>query len=257
MIIVKGFQGAVHTGTATRYDSETRTTVYRYEYQGTEAAIMGLVFQIRARGLNYQTSNNGPVFTLVTDEPLVDSDENIDRWEIFTESTEESLFKVPSVVERAGRFNDSAATSGADAYHEQIAEVVASPGSTFLSVGADADLDSLLINTLRAGVTGWQLDFLVLRRCRRLERYVANNQLRFTLDTGLILYTTAQLGVPQDVAFSLPETPSDISNLFKWRWRKRSQRAEYVGNFIEHTAELVFAPWTVLPYSDSQTALQW
>ena len=260
-VVVKGFQGAVHTNVSTRYDAENRTTTYTYEYSGVESAIMGLVFQLRARGVYYRTHNRGPIFFLETDEPLTDVDENIDRWEIFTESAEKSLFELPDIVAEASAHDAAAIGNDDDSYKKTVETIAESPSTTYPS-GANVEL---LVRHLRAQVTGWQVDWVVLRRLRRLERFVANNNIRMTLDTGLLLYTTAQLGLPTDVAFALPSTPSDVTfvknnvtyTLFKWRWRKRSQRSEYVGGFVEHTAELVFAPWSTLAYQDSNSALQW
>ena len=80
---------------------------------------------------------------------------------------------------------------------------------------------------------------------------------RINLDAGLYIYSTGQLGLPQSVAFGLPITPPEISTLFAWGWRKRSQRVEIVGSFAEQTVELLFAPWSLLAYSTSTNNLAW
>ena len=76
-------------------------------------------------------------------------------------------------------------------------------------------------------------------------------------DTGLLIYSTAQLGVPDVIYFALPGTPPDISALAHWGWRKRSQRVELVGSFVEQTVELAFAPWSTLAYANSGSDLAW
>ena len=261
--VVKGNPGPIQVGTFPKYDAETKTTTYRYEYRGIESAIRGLEFGLRDRGWSYQIDHDGPVWRLTTEEPIFDAQEDVDRWEIYTESTEKSLFELPRVAAVAGVFDSSAAASDSDSYKKTVETLVENPGTTFLAdAGTERRIvtDSLVAH-LRSGVTGWQLDLIVLRRTRRVERYNANNGIRLNLDTGLILYTTSQLNLPLDVAFALPSAPDDViygsETLAKWRWRRRSQRTEYIGNFAEHTIELVFAPWSVLSYSESSSDLSW
>lgn len=250
---ILGYQGVTQTKAAPRYNAETKTYTFVREYQGSEAAVRGLEGQLRARGLSYRTDHAGPVWTLQVDDPVQDLDEDVDRWEIFTESTEKSIFELPDIILDAIAY-DSSLDAGETPFKKACENAVETKGGAIESDPSGATV----IEHLKAGAVGWQLDLVGLRRTRRLEVYNANSSTyQVTLDTGLLLYTTAQLGVPTSVAFGLPGTPADISTLFKWRWRKRSQRVEITGSYVEQTVELLFAPWSTLAYADAGVNLRW
>jgi hypothetical protein len=191
------------------------------------------------------------------EEPELVDVEELDRWEIFTESVEKSLFELPDSVTEAITWDASAGASGGlfSSYKKTIEELANEPNSATFAAASWPVADKITRH-LRSGVTGWQLDLVGLRRSRRFEAYLGPNY-RIGLETGLLLYTTSQLNLPDVVAFSMPSTPSDISDLFKWRWRKRSQRVEIIGSYVEQTTELIFAPWSTLAYSDAGTNLNW
>jgi len=117
----------------------------------------------------------------------------------------------------------------------------------------------LVVQSLRDGVTSYETDYVVMRRFRRLSQdFAIGASGKFDLDTSLLLYTTAQLGVPNNVAFVLPAAPADFGDgMYKWRWKRRSQRVEIVGGYVEQTVEFLFAPWSTLFYSDSGNAFAW
>jgi len=249
---VRGFQGVTLVKSAPQYNAQTKIYSFVTEYQGTEAAVRGLEAQLIADGLTYRTDHQGPVWSLFVEVPEQDIDENLDRWEVFTESTEKSLFEIPEVVTEAEGY-DAGLSEGEPTYKQEC-ESAASSVAALIEAEPNA---FLVVRHLRAGVTGWQVDLIGLRRTRRLQAgSVASYQI--SLDTGLLIYSTSQLNVPPEVAFALPATPSDISDLFTWGWRKRSQRVEIIGSLVEQTVELLFAPWsTSLAYEVSTDNLDW
>lgn len=252
--IVKGTPLPVLTGDGVAYIGETNTFINEQEFQGPELAIKGLQAQLINKGWSYRIINNGPVYSIFISTPQQTVDETFDRWEIFTESTEKSLFELPHVVTAAEAY-DATISAGAPTF-KQACETAAleKPSATGISANATA---LRIIRHLRAGVTGWQLDLVGIRRSRRVEKSQANTSFRLTADTGLKLYTKAELNLPSSVAFVAPDSPADVSDLFKWRWRKRSQRTELVGNYVEQTVELILAPWTIDAYSDTSGDLAW
>lgn len=249
--IVKGSANPVLVRSFPNWNAETKTYTYEIEYQGTETAIRGLEANAKAGGLSYRISHDGPVFSIYITQPVVEIDENLDRWEISTESTEKSLFELPAIVTAAEGY-DAALVDGEKTFKQECEDAVNTKAALI-----EAEPNAYeVIRHLRAGVTGWQVDLVTLRRTRKIELGTAFNY-GISLDTGLLIYSTAQLNVPNDVAFALPATPSDISDLFTWGWRKRSQRVEIVGQFVEQTVELLFAPWSTLAYTNSGSNLAW
>jgi hypothetical protein len=263
-IVVKGDPSVQLVAQFPTYNAETKTYTETYEYKGIESAIRGLEIQMQQRGLSYRVSHDGPIWTMQVDIPTQEVDENLDRWEVFTESTEKSLFELPDIIEIAEDF-DAGRNSSADLTFRSEIENAAQNGYSDI-LNAYMELISaewisainILVSHFRAGVTGWQLDLLVLRRTRRVEAYVSNG-FPLTLDAGLYYYSTAQLNVPGNVGFTLPDypdAPGSVS-IYEWGWRKRSQRVESVGSFVEQTVELVFAPWSTLAYTASNADLIW
>lgn len=261
---VVGYPGATLVQNAPQYNAEAKIYSYVREYQGTEEAIRGLETNLVAAGRSYRTSHQGPIWSLFFEEPVEDLQEDVDRWEISTESTEKSIFELPSMIAVAADY-DAGIADGEDTFRQAAEKAAQAKNSTFLTAFIDSTLPDTLIHHLKAGVTGWQVDLVVMRRTRRVQSYTAQN-LRITLDTGLLIYSTAQLGLPATVAFAVPATPASVyvtiagtpnTELFRWGWRKRSQRVEIIGEWTEQTVELLFAPWSLTEYTISSTALAW
>lgn len=250
--IIKGTALPVLVSDNPSYFSEIRQFIREVEYRGPEAAIRGLQQQFINDGYSYRITNDGPVFSIFVHIVEQVVDEQLDRWEVFTESTEKSLFELPDVVQDAANW-DASIDEGEPTFRDECEAGVNRKDTAAFGIGATAES---VIKHLRAGTTGWQLDLVGLRRTRTL-RAGSVAQFQITLDTGLFVYSTAQLNLPPAVAFAVPGTPSAISDLYVWGWRKRSQRVEIVGSFVEQTVELLLAPWSTLAYAPANGALIW
>jgi hypothetical protein len=264
-IIVKGDASAQLVAKFPTYNAETKTYTETHEYRGIESAIRGLEQQMQSAGYSYRITHDGPIWTMQIDIPQQDVDESIDRWEIFTESTEKSLFELPQYIVLANEFDSTRTNANDPTFRAEVENTEAVSGystifSDWLSLLTQDERNQIgvLVTHLRSGVTGWQLDLVVVRRTRRVQNQFAPNY-KINLDSGLLIYSTGQLNVPADVAFALPSTPSGWSSIdiFAWGWRKRSQRTELVGNWVEQTIELVFAPWSLSAYSRATSSIAW
>ena len=251
--IVKGDPTPILRSTFPTFNAETKVYSLQFEYVGTEVAIRGLEAQMKARGLSYRITHDGPIWTMLVDEPQQTIDETIDRWEVFTEASEKSLFELIGAVEEAEVY-DAARADGDPTYRQAVEDAATAKSST---IGSGRPTAAAIVKHLKSNVTGWQLDFIGLRRTRRVEQSVAGSTYRLTLDTGLLVYSTAQLNLPAVVAFAVPPTPAAISDLSSWGWRKRSQRVEFVDQYVEQTVELLFAPWSTLAYGAASAGLVW
>lgn len=254
--LFKGYQGVTLHAEEPYFDAETGSLWVDVTYKGSRNGILDVGGDMRAQGVSYQCSQDGPVHTLRAKVPTIINTENPqDRYEITTEAQDKSIFEHPDAIAAADGW-DSTIAEGDDTWRKSIEDAVEADG-TGLFRGVNDTVEGKVIRALRAGVTGWQIDFIVLRRFRQVAIEYAQNAGKISLDDGQYIYTTAQLNLPQTVYFNLPDTPADPSDDYKWGWRKRGQRVEIVGNFAEQTVELVFAPWSLFLYTESSAALAW
>lgn len=248
--IFKGLAGYTLVAEEPGFDAESGSKWFDRTWAGSQAGIFGLANELEAQNIAYQTYQNGPVFTLSARVAWTNPDEvEPDRYEITTESADKSIFEFPDVITDAETF-DAALATGALTYRKRAEDAVNED-----DVGPTV-LFGTVVRHLKAGVTGWQVDFLTLRRFRRLNLEYAYGAGKFSLDDGSYIFTTAQLNLPSNVAFSLPVTPDGTTD-FSWGWRKRGQRVEIIGNQAEQTVELVFAPWSTLFYTNATGNLSW
>lgn len=252
----KGYGGVVIVSREPVHDAGTGVEFEDRTWAGSQNAILGLGVTLRNQGVSYRISKvDGPVYALSARVPINEpTEENLDRYEITTEGQEKSIFELPGIAADA-ETHDSASAEGSDTYREKAEASVRKKQVAI--TGVDVNLFAELVRNLKAGVTGFQIDFVVLRRVRSIDLEYAYSAGKVTLDGGLTFYSTAQLNLPSDVAFSLPATPYTTSSDYSWGWRKRGQRVEIVGNYAEQTFELVFAPWSLLVYSASVVNLDW
>lgn len=252
----KGYGGVLIVAREPVHDAETGVEFEDRTWAGSLNAILGLGVTLRNQSISYRISKvDGPVYALSAripiNEPIV---EDLDRYEITTEGFEKSLFELPGIVSQA-ELHDSTVGVGSETYREKAESSVRQKAIALN--GVNTALFDELVRNLKAGVTGFQIDFVVLRRFRKVDLEYAYSAGKVTLDGGLTFYSTAQLNLPATVAFSLPDTPYETSADYSWGWRKRGQRVEIVGNYAEQTVELVFAPWSLLAYSASNSNLIW
>ncbi len=254
--IFKGRQGYVLVSEEPYFDAETGTRYKDQTFAGSKGAIFGLANSLEAENISYRTSNNGPIYSLSCRFPFYDATvENLDRYEIATESLEKSIFEFPSVIEDAGIY-DALLTSGQRTYREWAEE----SARTKLEDGAPAGsypLQETVIRHLKNGVTGFQNDLIVLRRFRRIDLTYGYAGGKMNLNEGQLIYSTEQLQLPGDIAFVVPNTPANPSDDYAWGWKLRGQRVEIIGIELEQTVELLFAPWSTLLYESAVGNLDW
>jgi hypothetical protein len=255
--IWKGTVGPVVVSEEIHHESETGNVSVDITYQGSRDAIFGLSVEFENQRVSFQTSQSGPVHTLTARIPTIinTGEAPPDRYEISTEAQDKDIFEHPLIVYEMNIY-DPSVSAEAKTYRKLALD--------FVEKGTEAFNNAVypnfgnLIRHLKSGVTGYQIDFLVLRRFRKVALdYGYGSAGRIGLDSGLYIYSTSQLNLPQSVAFSLPATPSAPSTDYGWGWRKRGQRVDIVGNYAEQTVELVFAPWSTMLYADATGNLDW
>jgi len=253
--LVRGAQGYTQVHFGPGYDPETDVYYFDVTWEGTLEALRGLEANLRAEGIAYQIVNNGPLCSLSARLPQEDP---VDQYSISTEATEKSIFEFPDAIFAAQSY-DAGKPEGDPTWRSLAEDAI----RTVVALGGfgtvPGTIEQLVVNHLRNGVTGWQVDFVTLRRTRRVKRAFAFAVGgKFSLDIGLLLYSSAQLNLPADVAFSLPVAAAHpVPSEFLWAWRKRGQHTDYVGQWIEQSVELLYAPWSLLFYDPSGDNLDW
>lgn len=252
--IFKGQAGVILVAEEPAHDADSGTDMFDTTWAGSRAAIFGLATDLRAQGISFRTTQSGPVYMLTARVPTVQPDEvPPDRYEISTEAVDKSVFEIPEAIAESQVY-DGLLPEGAETY-KQWAEQTAATKRNF--VAGTWPIQEAIVRHLKAGVTGFQIDFVVLRRFRQCPIEYANSAGRFTLDANNYIYTTGQLNLPSSVAFITPAFPADPSVDFAWGWKRRSQRVEIVGDYAEQTVELVLAPWSTLAYEVATSPLNW
>ncbi len=256
--IFKGRQSASLISEEPVFDASTGVREFDQTFAGSKEVIMGLAVGFEEDGISYRVTNNGPVYVITARVPQMDpAQENPDRYEIFTESQSLSIFQLPGVQEEMEAY-DALIQDGEQTYR-QWAEQYADEKSSIIDDGV-YPLFAQVVRHLRAGVTGYEDDNLVLVRFRQIENNFAVGAGKFNLSSNALVYTTSQLNLPSDVAFTLTDLPSGISNLsqdYRWGWRVRGQRVERIGSLTEQTIQLTFAAWSTLAYADAGGNLNW
>jgi hypothetical protein len=224
-------------------------------WAGRKDAILGWAADLKESGIGYNITAQPPVYLCSARVPVNEPTEvlALDRYEITTEAQDKSIFELPGVIEEMLAYDASIAES---------AETYKARAERYVDKGLSYDLPGFplfgkVVRHLRNGVTGYQIDFLTLRRYRQIDQSYAYAGGKMTLSDGLVIYSSSQLNLPANVAFTLPITPADIGADYTWGWRMRGQRVEIVGNYAEQVVELVFAPWSLLAYEPATVNLNW
>ncbi len=250
--IIKGQQTVVLVNEEVSFDPESGTRYKDQTFEGTKAAIFGLGTGLEISNTPFRLGKaNGAVYSLTAriafNDPVV---EDLDRYEISTESIEKSIFENAVVIQDAATF-DATIGDGADTYRKRAEDAVNNE-----DVGPTATWQQV-VRHLKNGVTGFAEDYICLRRFRKIDLTYGYAAGKFNLADGNLIYTTAQLNLPGNVAFALPTPPSAPNADYAWRWKRRGQRVEIVGQYVEQTVELLFAPWSTLLYTQSAGNLNW
>jgi hypothetical protein len=256
----KGRQNATLVSEEPVFDAETGVGQFDQTFVGSKAIIFGLARSFEEDRITYRVSNNGPIYSIVARVPN-SGVINPDRYEISTESQDKSIFEHPDIIFDAADY-DEAVGSGLQYYRDlcerSVHESQEIATSNFSDPATQNARMQTVIRHLKNGATGYQVDFIVLRRFRQVDFLYGNAASgQFNLDTGIFIYSTDQLMLPSAVAFRLPTTPAAPSSDYSWGWKRRGQRVEIVGSLVEQTVELVFAPWSTLLYSTATGNLSW
>lgn len=259
---VKGNAGPILESVRFEFDPATAELVKETVWGGSTRAIEGQATDLRNRNLAFHSilEETGRGQTIQR-TPVFNKGESLDllvRYEIATEFLEQDLFRHKTVSDAADAY-DLAAADGADTFRAAAEEAVGAKLSTSNTVLGR------VIEHLRKGVTGFEREYIVLRRSRRIPfNGPAINAIgglpQVAILEGRLIYSTEQLGVPAAVAFSLPnlnDLPQSDWADAQWGWRRRPSSVIFDGGWIEQSSEFILAEWSLLAYEVATGAASW
>lgn len=260
MAIVKGSKAIQLVRQEYRYDPQQQTNVIEREYQGSTLSALGFYTKTAGGVNNVSVQLDGGVGRVVMQSPVAggkSGEEVTERYEVVTEFVEKDIFQIPAVAQEARAYDLTVDSAGEESapYYRQLAEDCASNKSNVLNPAVYPFFGQVL-RYLRDGVTGYELEYVVIKRTRRIPRGSAQVA---SIGDGLVYYTTAQLLLPDDVAFSVPDSTglTPISSDYAWGWRRRPSQSVVEGMYIDQSSEFILSQWSTLAYSPSSSEAAW
>lgn len=260
MAIVKGSKAIQLVRQEYRYDPQQQASIVEREYQGSTASALGLYSKTSGGNTNVSVQLDGGVGRVVTQNPVyvTKNEEFTERYEVVTEFVEKDIWQIPAVAQEAREYNEFVDDNGSadDPYYREAAEQIATNKLALSISPASYPLFQQVVRYLRDGVTGYELEYVVIKRSRRIPRGSAQVA---SIGDGLVYYTTSQLLLPDDVAFSVPDSTSltPISSDYAWGWRRRPSQSVVEGMYIDQSSEFILSQWSTLAYSPSSTEAAW
>lgn len=260
MAIVKGANAVQLVRKEYRYDSQQEVNLLEEEYHGSTASAIGLYTKLAGGARNVSVQLDNGIGRVVTQTPVSISktqDVYSERYELVTEFVEKEIWQIPAVAQEARRYDSTVDATGEPEapYYRELAETCAASKTDVLDA-SQYPLFAKVIRYIRDAVNGYELEYIVIRRSRRVPRGIRR---LVSAGDGLFYYTTSQLVLPDDVFFSVPDTTSltPISADYAWGWRRRPSQSVIDGLYVEQSSEFILSQWSTIAYSPSTQDASW
>lgn len=254
---VKGTAGPIIQSQRLTYDSEDARYYIETTYGGSVKAIEGLSSQFRQKNKDhYATLEDNGAGQLTLRQPVSAKDSEIEstvRYEISNEFIEIDGFRHKTVSDEADAY-DATVSTGGDTFRKRVEDGISTATSD------PSNILNRMILHLRKGVTGFEREYIVLKRSRKLPYAGAASVPQASILDGRFIYSTAQLGIPASVAFSLPDLaslPTSGWTDVQWGWRRRPSSVVFTGEYIEQSSEFALAEWSLLYYEIAAGSASW
>lgn len=261
MAIVKGSRAVQLIRQDYRYDSQSGAASIEREYHGSVQSAMGFFGRFWGGKDNVSAQIEGGTGRVIVQTPVENvatEQEFSERYEVSVEFVEKEIWQNPAVAAEARRYDDFVETNGQadDPYYRELAEDLARR-KVLASVNVvDYPILAQVVRYLRDAVTGYELEYIVIKRTRKISR---NGGRVASVGDGLMVYSTDQLQLPRDIAFSVPNSSmqTPISSDYFWGWRRRPSTSSVDGLYIEQSSEFILAQWASLFYTQSTVNASW
>jgi hypothetical protein len=261
MAIVKGSKAIQLIRKEYRWDPQQNAAMMESEYQGSTLSAIGFYNKNIGGQSNVSVTMDGGVGRVLIQSPTSSKtsgvDDYVERYEVGVEFVEKDIFQVPAIAQEAREYDTMLDQLGdvESPYYRQLAEDVATNKGNKPNASI-YPLFEKVVRYLRDGVTGYELEYVVIRRSRKIPRGSSNVA---AIGDGLLVYSTAQLGLPDDIAFSVPDSSAltPISSDYIWGWRRRPSTSSVEGMYIDQNSEFILSQWSSLFYTASTTEAAW
>jgi hypothetical protein len=260
MAIIKGSKAIQLVRQEYRYDPQQQTNVIEREYQGSTLSALGFYTKTAGGQNNVSVQLDGGVGRVVVQSPVGGSksgEEYTEKYEVVTEFVEKEIWQIPKVAEEARYHDEKVDSNGVegDQYYREIAESCAARKAKYLNEAFYPEFKRV-VRYLRDGVTGYELEYVVIKRSRRIPR--GTTQVA-TIGEGLFYYTTAQLLLPDDISFSVPDSTklTPIHYDYAWGWRRRPSQCVIDGMYMDQSSEFILSQWSTLAYKPAGGNAAW
>ena len=229
-------------------------------WSGSARAIEGQAVQLRNAGIGFEAilEERGVGFSfertpLSTPPQIATSDV---RYEISTEFLEQDIFRHKTVSDDADTY-DAALADGADTYRKFAEKAVDEIKASITPI------QQRVTEHLRKGLTGFEREYIVLRRSRKVPYFgkaSGSGFVKAAVLDGRFIYSTGQLLLPAAIGFTLPDLsalPTSDWDDVQWGWRRRPSSIIFTGDFIEQSSEFVLAEWSLLAYEIAGSDATW
>jgi hypothetical protein len=259
---VKGQGSPVFQGSQYRYDPSEGVYIRETQWAGSEKSIASLSSKYAATRIGHTAEVQNGVGHLTSRAPLAEVTNQVEeRYELVSEFIEKDGFSHPTVSASAFAWDDTITTTGIKSFRKYVEDEVEEHQSIPFGGPALVVLNRM-VKHLRNGLTGYERENIIIRRYRKAP---GNNPLGWqaSILDGKYIYTTAQLGLPSDVAWQLPDItdgnlfPVSIAGELKWGWRRRPTTNVWAREYIEQSSEFVLAEWSLLYYEEATGFAGW
>lgn len=205
-------------------------------YRGKVDILAGRLGQYENSGTEYHLIKDREPFAELSVTRRFDSGETY-RWELTAEVLEKDIFTFPAYANEMD-------ANGKGAYKRAILD----------AVDQETGLPTTPINYAAMTYAKEIYDLLLQGQTHYItKRFVARRQRTITGASGPVpivaypqdyVFTTAQVGFPNDILWSLPNQASlTAPPRHRWGWLVMGARSEWEGSNVVQTHELVFAAW--------------
>ncbi len=253
-VLSGGKPGPHITRTGFSFNTDTGLYTQEIEYSGSKAGIQGLANTFANRNQDHRLDNEDGLSRVTVFIPQQGS-EALDKYEVMWEMEQRNIWSHPTVAAAAKAYDDALVDTGDQTFRD-IAEDAVSGKIGLTPTGIMAQV----IANLRAGIDGWEQEYVTLRRTRVIPPDFGSAA---NISAASLIYTTDQLLLPSSIAFNVP-SDADISGFpnsdpdnFQWGWRRRPSTSSIQGQSNEQTSEFILAAWSLLFYEAASSNADW
>ena len=226
----------------------------RQVWTGTKAMVLSVLQQMAVQGYRARiTKITGGSWQCECQIPTIPDDSKVDRFEIDTEWSQESVFRIVGIEPEITQINLENVPSdwNLSKYRDAIEEDARNGKALRAPLGA-YPLAFQLWQALARGQEAYELRRIVLRRRRSrpiswATPVILTAEENFYLTRVLI----ALFGIPPEIAQQLPPDPAATPSNSVWAWKARTDTSTFIPAFnrVEEQKEWVFSAWPTLFYN--------